>query len=69
MNFQHALLRQMNAVDWEADTVWGKNQKNALLTYSVTPDRGREFRRHGKVTTALGVEFYAGASALATRHQ
>ena len=79
--------------DWEADTVWGKNQKNALLTlvdrksryllcrklskldcnqveealtmllheqplHSVTPDRGREFRRHGKVTTALDVEFY-----------
>ena len=79
--------------DWEADTIWGKNQKNALLTlvdrksryllcrklgkldcnqveealkmllheqplHSVTPDRGREFRRHGNVTAALGVEFY-----------
>lgn len=79
--------------DWEADTIWGKNQKNALLTlvdrksrylicrkldkldcnqveealkvvlhgqpmYSVTPDRGREFRRHGNVTKELGVEFY-----------
>ena len=26
--------------------------------YSVTPDRGREFQLHGKVTRALGVEFY-----------
>ena len=26
--------------------------------YSVTPDRGREFQLHGKVTTELGVEFY-----------
>ena len=26
--------------------------------HSVTPDRGREFRRHGNVTAALGVEFY-----------
>ena len=26
--------------------------------YSVTPDREREFRRHGNVTAALGVEFY-----------
>ena len=25
---------------------------------SITPDRGREFRRHGNVTKALGVEFY-----------
>ena len=79
--------------DWEADTIWGKNQKNALLTlvdrksrfllacklsklvdkevqeamiaalrgqpvHSITPDRGREFRRHGNVTAALGVPFY-----------
>ena len=25
---------------------------------SITPDRGREFQLHGKVTVALGVEFY-----------
>lgn len=79
--------------DFEADSIWEKNQKNALLTlvdrksryllyckldkldcnqveealkvllhgqpfYSVTPDHDREFRRHGNVTKALGVEFY-----------
>ena len=26
--------------------------------HSITPDRGREFQLHGKVTAALGVEFY-----------
>ena len=26
--------------------------------HSITPDRGREFRRHGNVTKELGVEFY-----------
>ena len=26
--------------------------------YTITPDRGREFQLHGKVTTELGVEFY-----------
>ena len=26
--------------------------------YSITPDRGREFQLHGKVTAALGAEFY-----------
>ena len=26
--------------------------------HSITPDRGREFQLHGKVTTALGVKFY-----------
>lgn len=26
--------------------------------YSLTSDRGREFQRHGDVTTELGVEFY-----------
>jgi len=26
--------------------------------HTITPDRGREFQLHGKVTTELGVEFY-----------
>ncbi|MBR1806994.1 MAG: IS30 family transposase [Selenomonadaceae bacterium] len=26
--------------------------------HTITPDRGREFRRHGNVTKELGVEFY-----------
>ena len=54
--------------DWEADTIWGKNQKNALLTLvdrksrflfaCKLSKRGREFRWHGNVTAALGVPFY-----------
>ena len=39
--------------------------------HTITPDRGREFQLHGKVTTELGVEFYFPPphQAMATRHQ
>ncbi|MBR3051702.1 MAG: IS30 family transposase [Selenomonadaceae bacterium] len=42
-----------------------KEVKTALIEvlrgqplHTITPDRGREFQLHGKVTTELGVEFY-----------
>lgn len=42
--------------EWEEDTLIVLLKLHKLC--SITPDRGKEFAKHKKVTKALGVEFY-----------